>query len=202
MKSPQQAGRVARFWKPYGVLSQFTDPEGRPTLADYIDMPGIYAAGRLDFDSEGLLILSDSGSLIARLTSPTFRHPKIYLVQVERLPDAEALSQLRRGVLLRDGWTLPAQVSLLAEPPALPDRDPPIRFRKAVPTAWLRLTIREGRNRQVRRMTAAVGHPALRLVRERVGPVGLDGLAPGGWELLSPQEVKALWRALLDRESA
>jgi 23S rRNA pseudouridine2457 synthase len=199
---PQQAGQVVRFWKPYGVLSQFTDPEGRPTLADYISLPGIYAAGRLDFDSEGLLILSDSGPLNARLTDPRFRHPKTYLVQVERVPDAAALSQLRRGVALRDGLTLPAEVVLLSEPPTLPDRDPPIRFRKTVPTAWLRLTIREGRNRQVRRMTAAAGHPALRLVRERIGPVSLDGLVPGAWELLSAGQVRALWKALLDRESA
>lgn len=202
MSAPELPARIVRFWKPFGVLSQFTDPKGRPTLADYITMPGIYAAGRLDFDSEGLLILSDSGPLIARLTNPKFRHPKTYLVQVERIPDTDALAQLRRGVRLRDGLTLPAIVDLLPGLPVLPERDPPIRFRKTVPTAWLRLTIREGRNRQVRRMTAAVGHPALRLVRERIGPLTLDRLRPGAWELLPPHQVKALWQALLDRESA
>lgn len=198
---PQQAAQVVRFWKPYGVLSQFTDPEDRPTLADHISMPGIYAAGRLDFDSEGLLILSDSGPLIARLTDPRFRHPKTYLVQVERVPDAAALSQLRRGVALRDGLTLPAEVVLLSEPPTLPDRDPPIRFRKTVPTAWLRLTVREGRNRQVRRMTAAVGHPTLRLVRWAIGSITLAGLQPGQWEALDDATVAALRRSLFQRRA-
>src|SRR5260370_41047142 len=157
--------RVIRFWKPYGVLTQFTDRQGRPTLADYVDLKGIYAAGRLDYDSEGLLLLTDSGTLNARLTDPKFAHPRTYLAQVERIPDEQALAQLRAGVDLSDGRTRAASAESLAAPPDLPARPVPIRFRKNVPTAWLRLTIPEGRNRQVRRMTAAVGHPTLRLVR-------------------------------------
>jgi len=186
------SGRVLRFWKPYGVLTQFTDPEGRPTLANYIAEPGVYAAGRLDFDSEGLLILTDSGAINARLTQPRFEHPKTYLVQVERIPDEVALEHLRRGVELRDGKTRPAQVELLAAPPDLPERPVPVRFRKNVPTAWLRLTITEGRKWQVRRMTAAVGYPTLRLVRAAIGPITLDGLTPGQWLWLSDAERKVL----------
>ena len=154
-------GRYLVFFKPYDVLTQFTDAAGRATLKDFVAVPGVYPVGRLDRDSEGLLLLTDDGRLAHRLTDPRFEHPKTYLVQVERLPDAEALEVLRRGVELSDGRTRPAEVELLAEPPALPDRPVPIRFRKNVPTAWLRLVLREGRNRQVRRMTAAVGHPDL-----------------------------------------
>src|SRR5437667_9886851 len=150
--------RLIRFWKPYGVLTKFTDAEGRPTLADYVDLPGVYAAGRLDRDSEGLLLLTDSGPLAARLMNPAFAHPRTYLVQVERIPDQEALQRLRDGINLKDGRTRPAKVELLPEPPELPERPVPIRFRKNVPTAWLRLILTEGRHRQVRRMTAAVGH--------------------------------------------
>jgi 23S rRNA pseudouridine2457 synthase len=195
----QNAVRVIRFWKPYEVLTKFTDAEGRATLADYIDVPGIYAAGRLDYDSEGLLILTDSGSLNARLTHPRYAHPRTYLVQVERIPDAVALQALRDGVVIKGGRTLPAEVELLAEPPDLPPRPTPIRFRKNVPDCWLRLTLTEGRNRQVRRMTAAVGHPTLRLVRWAVGPVTLAGLAPGEWQALTRHEQDALWRSAFER---
>jgi pseudouridine synthase len=192
--------RVIRFWKPYDVLTKFTDAEGRATLADYIDVPGVYAAGRLDRDSEGLLLLTDSGSLNAQLTDPAFAHPRTYLVQVERIPDEAALQRLRTGVDLKDGHTRPAQVELLAAPPDLPERPVPIRFRKNVPTAWLRLTITEGRNRQVRRMTAAVGHPTLRLVRSAIGPITLAGLQPGEWRDLTPSEVAALQKSVSRRQ--
>jgi 23S rRNA pseudouridine2457 synthase len=192
--------KVLRFWKPYGVLTQFTDPQGRPTLADYISMPNVYAAGRLDFDSEGLLLLTDSARLKTRLTDPKFEHPRTYLVQVERIPDETALEKLRGGVDLNDGRTRPAKVELLAEAPALPERPVPIRYRKNVPDCWLKLTIIEGRNRQVRRMTAAVGHPTLRLVRWAIGPVTLDGLTPGEWKALSAAEEKALWASATGRQ--
>ncbi len=188
-----------RFWKPYGVLTQFTDKDGRPTLADYIDLPDVYAAGRLDMDSEGLLILTDSGWLQARLTDPRFAHPRTYWAQVERVPDDSALRQLREGVMLKDGITRPASARLI-HPPDVPDRDPPIRYRASVPTAWLELTLTEGRNRQVRRMTAAVGHPTLRLVRFAVGRgasmITLHGLQPGGWERLSDKQIAAIQSAL------
>ena len=184
--------RVIRLWKPYQVLTKFTDAEGRPTLADYVDVPGIYAAGRLDLDSEGLLLLTDSGALSTRLTDPTFAHPRTYLVQVERVPDEAALEGLRQGVTIKGQRTRPAQAELLAEPPDLPPRSVPIRVRKSVPDCWLKLTITEGRNRQVRRMTAAVGHPALRLVRWAIGPITLEGLAPGEWQDLTPAELQAL----------
>ena len=170
------------FNKPYGVLSQFTDRQGgRPTLADFISLPGVRPAGRLDYDSEGLLLLTDDGRVHARIADPRHKMPKTYWVQVEGLPDAPALAALREGVVLRDGPTLPAQARLMAEPVGLWPRDPPIRYRAAIPTAWLELTIREGRNRQVRRMTAAVGHPTLRLIRGAIGSWSLDGLAPGQW---------------------
>jgi 23S rRNA pseudouridine2457 synthase len=174
------------FNKPYGVLSQFT-PEGRwRGLKDFLDMPGIYAAGRLDADSEGLLLLTDDGALQARIASPRFKMEKTYWVQVERVPDASALSRLSAGVELNDGMTLPAKARLLPEAPALWERDPPIRSRQAIPTCWLELVIREGRNRQVRRMTAAVGHPALRLVRAAIGPYRLEDLQPGQWREAPP----------------
>ncbi|NCT66540.1 MAG: pseudouridine synthase [Rhodanobacteraceae bacterium] len=170
------------FNKPFGVLCQFTDRSDPPrrTLAEFIHQPDVYAAGRLDYDSEGLLLLTDDGALAHRLTDPRHKQAKTYLVQVEGTPDAAALEALRRGVVLNDGPTLPAEVEALAAAPDwLWPRDPPVRFRKSVPDAWLRLTLREGRNRQVRRMTAAVGLPTLRLVRERIGPYALDDLAPG-----------------------
>lgn len=168
-----------RFWKPYGVLCQFTDPEGRPTLADYVKVPGVYAAGRLDFDSEGLLILTSDGALNARLTSPKFAHEKTYWVQVEGIPSADQLEQLRTGVELKDGRTRPAKARLLQEPPNIPPRPVPVRFRANIPTNWIELKITEGRNRQVRRMTAAVGLPTLRLVRWAIGPIDLSNLEPG-----------------------
>ncbi|OZB62051.1 MAG: 23S rRNA pseudouridylate synthase [Lysobacterales bacterium 14-68-21] len=170
--------------KPYGVLCQFTDGDGRPTLADYVAQKGVYAAGRLDQDSEGLLLLTDEGALAHRLTDPKHKQPKTYLVQVDGAITDEAIGVLRRGVVLKDGPTLPAGAEHATEPDWLWPRDPPVRFRKAIPTSWLRLTLREGRNRQVRRMTAAVGFPTLRLIRERIGPYDLDGLAPGAWRRL------------------
>lgn len=190
--------RSLKLFKPYDVLCQFTDAEGRPTLRDFVDVPGVYAAGRLDRDSEGLLLLTDDGSLAHRMTDPRFDHPKTYLVQVEKIPGDDALDALRRGVVLNDGPAKPAEVERLDDEPALPERPVPIRFRKNVPTAWLRLTIREGRNRQVRRMTAAVGFPTLRLVRVAIGPITLDGLQPGEWRELSPEELAAV-QALSER---
>ncbi|AKJ96170.1 pseudouridine synthase [Thioalkalivibrio versutus] len=175
--------RVVLFHKPWGVLPQFTDPEGRPTLADYIAIPGVYPAGRLDRDSEGLLVLTDDGRLNARLTQPKHKTSKTYWVQVEGEPDDAALHALREGVELKDGLTRPAQVERM-DPPDIPERDPPVRFRRHIPTRWLALTLREGRNRQVRRMTAAVGHPTLRLVRYRVASWTLDGLARGEFRTL------------------
>lgn len=166
--------------KPYRMLSQFTDDQGRATLADVIDVPGVYAAGRLDYDSEGLLLLTDDGALINRISDPRHKQPKTYWVQVEGEPDAVALDALRHGVTLRDGPTRPAKVRRLQTPTVAP-RHPPIRERANVPTGWLELTITEGRNRQVRRMTAEVGYPTLRLIRMAIGPWQLDGLAPGEW---------------------
>ncbi|QYX58368.1 pseudouridine synthase [Roseovarius sp. SCSIO 43702] len=169
------------FNKPMGVLTQFTDEgTGHPTLARYVDIPGVYPAGRLDRDSEGLVILTDDGRLQARISDPKHKQPKTYLVQVEGIPSDEALAALRAGVPLKDGPTRPAKVARIA-PPDLWPRTPPVRVRKTVPDTWLRLTITEGRNRQVRRMTAHVGHPTLRLVRWSVGDWTLDGLAPGTW---------------------
>ena len=173
--------RLIRFNKPYGVLSQFT-PEGKwQGLKDYIDLPGVYVAGRLDADSEGLLLLTNDGKQQARIADPRFKMEKTYWVQVEGVPNEAALAALRSGVVLNDGPTLPAQAQCMAEAPALWERHPPIRVRQSIPTAWLELTIREGRNRQVRRMTAAVGYPTLRLIRAAIGPYTLDGLAPGTW---------------------
>ncbi|GAB3387731.1 pseudouridine synthase [Lysobacter fragariae] len=174
------------FNKPYGVLCQFTDRSvpPRPTLAGFALPPNVYAAGRLDHDSEGLLLLTDDGALAHRLTDPRHKQSKTYWVQVEGDPDATQLARLRDGVDLNDGRTLPARARRI-DTPALWPRDPPVRFRKTVPDAWLELTIGEGRNRQVRRMTAAVGLPTLRLVRVAIGPHALDGLAPGQWRDLS-----------------
>ena len=178
--------------KPYGVLCAFTDPEGRPTLADLIDVPGVYAAGRLDLDSEGLLLLTSDGWLIHRLGHPRYQHAKTYLVQVERMPGADALDELRRGLMVQGRRTAPAQVALLPDEPQLPPRSVPIRYRKNVPTAWVRLVLTEGRKRQVRHMTAAVGHPTLRLVRVGIGPLELGDLEPGEWRALAPGELDAL----------
>ncbi|MFU7527783.1 pseudouridine synthase [Qipengyuania sp. ASV99] len=175
---------LIRFNKPYGVLSQFTDKgseTARATLSDFIAMPNVYPAGRLDRDSEGLLLLTDDGALQARIADPRFKLPKTYLVQVEGVPDSGALNALRRGVTLNDGPTRPAKAEAIA-PPELWPRDPPVRYRKTVADSWLRLTITEGRNRQVRRMTAAVGHPTLRLVRWSVGEWTIAGLGQGQWD--------------------
>lgn len=185
--------RTLAFNKPYGVLSCFTDPAGRSTLADYIPFPEVYAAGRLDFDSEGLLLLTSDGALAHRITDPRHHLPKVYLVQVEREPDETTLDRLRRGILLGAQRTRPAMVERLAGPPALPPRPIPIRFRKSVPTAWLRITVREGYNRQIRRMTAAAGHPTLRLIRMAIGPITLGELAPGKWRKLSAAEIKNIF---------
>lgn len=171
------------FNKPYGVLCQFTPEPGgppRPTLADFIERPDVYPAGRLDMDSEGLLLLTDDGRLQARISDPRYKLAKTYLAQVEGEAAEEQLAMLRNGVRLKDGLTLPAEAEAI-NPPALWPRDPPVRFRKTVPDCWLSLTIREGKNRQVRRMTAAVGLPTLRLVRWAVGEWTLEGLAPGEW---------------------
>ena len=173
---------LIRFNKPYGVLSQFT-PEGRwRGLKDHIDLPGVYVAGRLDADSEGLLLLTDDGVLQARIADPRFKMEKTYWVQVEGVVDDKALSALSKGVTLNDGPTRPARARAMPEPQNLWPRDPPIRERQNIPTSWLELVIREGRNRQVRRMTAAVGLPTLRLIRAGIGPYHLEGLAPGTWQ--------------------
>lgn len=177
---PRARPRTLLFNKPYRVLCQFTDAAGRATLADFVRVPGVYAAGRLDYDSEGLLVLTDDGALQARLADPRHELPKTYWVQVEGEPDEAALAQLRRGVRLGDGVTRPAEAERIA-PPALWERTPPIRVRKEIPTHWLALTLREGRNRQVRRMSAAVGLPTLRLVRVRIGDYRLGELRPGEW---------------------
>ena len=178
--------RLIRFNKPYGVLSQFTAEGPWQGLKDYIDLPGVYVAGRLDADSEGLLLLTSDGQLQARIANPRFKMEKTYWAQVEGIPQEAALAALRSGVPLKDGPTLPARARLLDPAPAVWDRTPPIRERKAIPTAWIELVIREGRNRQVRRMTAAVGHPTLRLIRAAIGPYTLEGLAPGAWEEAAP----------------
>ena len=167
------------FNKPYQVLSQFSDKEGRETLADYLDAPGFRAAGRLDYDSEGLLLLTDDGALQHRIANPGQKTWKTYWVQVEGEPTEEALQALRDGLELKDGPTLPARAQLISQPAELWPRDPPVRYRASIPTSWLELSIREGRNRQVRRMTAAAGYPTLRLVRARVGDWNLEGLKPG-----------------------
>jgi 23S rRNA pseudouridine2457 synthase len=171
---------LVAFNKPFGVLSQFTPEDGHRSLAEFGLPKGVYPCGRLDHDSEGLLLLSDDGALAHRLTDPKHKLEKVYWAQVERVPGEEALARLRKGVVLKDGLTRPAKARLIEEP-ALPPRDPPVRYRKNVPTAWLELAISEGKNRQVRRMTAAVGFPTLRLVRNRIGEYSLAGLQPGEW---------------------
>lgn len=190
--------RYILFNKPYGVLSQFTDSSGeeRRTLKHYISVAGVYPVGRLDWDSEGLMLLTDNGQLQHRLSHPRYAHSRTYWVQVERVPDAEAIAQLQAGVIIDNQPTRPAKVRLLDEEPQLPPRDRPIRFRKNVPTAWLEMTLSEGRNRQVRRMTAKVGFPTLRLVRVRLAHLSLDGLQLGQWRDLTADEAKLLFKYL------
>jgi len=170
------------FNKPFNVLCQFTGSAGKRTLADFVTVKNVYPAGRLDYDSEGLLLLTDDGALQKRIADPHHRTKKTYLAQVERIPDAAALALLRRGVKLKDGITAPAGARRVEEPGWLWPREPPIRYRRNIATAWLEITLTEGRNRQVRRMTAAAGHPTLRLVRVSIGEWSLDGLQPGKWE--------------------
>lgn len=181
------------FNKPYGVICQFSpDGSGKPTLGDYICQPGIYPAGRLDHDSEGLVVLTDDGKMQARITSPSAKMPKTYLVQVEGIPSDAALDLLRHGIELKDGRTRPAGVARAAEPAGLWPRNPPIRERRSVPDSWIEITLTEGRNRQVRRMTAAAGYPTLRLIRTRIGDWDLSGIGPGDWRYgdAPPRPVK------------
>jgi len=194
--------RLLLFNKPYRVLTKFTDKEGRPTLADFIDLPGIYPAGRLDYDSEGLLLLTNVGWLQSQISHPRHKLSKTYWVQVEGIPTDDALQQLAQGVPLTDGITLPAKAERMAAPSVWP-RVPPIRKRKSVPDSWLQLTITEGRNRQVRRMTTAVGYPTLRLIRWQIGPWTLDKLQPGAWQLVPcPRSPHALLQLLHDQEKS
>lgn len=181
--------------KPFRVLSQFRDPDGRPTLANYVNVPGVYPAGRLDRDSEGLILLTDDGPLQARIAEPRHKLPKRYWVQVEGEPDAGRLARLERGVHLKDGSARALAARSVDEPVGLWPRDPPIRERRNIPTHWLELVIDEGRNRQVRRMTAAVGLPTLRLVRHRIGPWALDGLGPGESRALGNDEAREALKA-------
>lgn len=181
--------------KPYGVLTQFTARDDKLTLAEFINAPGFYPAGRLDYDSEGLVLLTNSGPLQARLTQPRSKVAKTYWAQVDGTVGETALEALRNGVHLNDGPTLPAQAQVIAEPAWLWPRNPPIRYRKAIPTTWIALTLREGRNRQVRRMTAAVGHPTLRLIRWSAGPWSLEGLAPGESRQVPQEEVMRFLRS-------
>ena len=194
------------FYKPYNVLCQFTDSENplqpRRTLKDFIPIAGVYAAGRLDYDSEGLLFLTNHGRLQHLLCDPQFAHPRTYWVQVEQIPDENALNRLRKGITIQNYQTRPAQVDLLPDDPPLPPRFPPIRYRQSIPTSWLEMTLTEGKNRQVRRMTAAVGFPTLRLVRVGLGlkqgknrlSLSLEGLQPGQWRELTDRERQGLER--------
>jgi 23S rRNA pseudouridine2457 synthase len=194
--------RYIIFYKPYGVLSQFTkDTPTRRTIKDYIQVPDVYPVGRLDWDSEGLLLLTNHGQLQHRLSHPQFKHERTYWVQVERIPDASAIVKLQAGVEIQDYRTQRAKVRLLLPEPPLPERDPPIRFRKNVPTAWLELTLTEGKNRQVRRMTAAVGFPTLRLIRISIAHLQLDDLQPGQWRDLNQSERKLLHNVAFSKQS-
>jgi 23S rRNA pseudouridine2457 synthase len=192
---PPRSSHSLLFYKPYAVLTQFSREAGHQSLADFGPFPlDVYPAGRLDADSEGLLVLTNDNRLKQLLTEPRFNHPRTYVVQVERIPDEQALQQLRDGVIIEGLNTKPAEVRLLGDEPQLPPRPVPIRFRKNVPTAWIELTLREGRNRQIRKMTAKVGFPTLRLVRTRIGSLTLKGLRPGEWRELKPEEVGEILR--------
>jgi 23S rRNA pseudouridine2457 synthase len=187
--------RLVLLNKPFGVLPQFTSPDGRPCLRDFVAVQGIYPAGRLDFDSEGLMLLTDFGPWQARISQPRSPWPKQYRVQVEGTPDEAALEPLRRGLVLKDGPTLPAPARLIDEPAGLWPRTPPIRVRRAIPTAWIEIELSEGRNRQVRRMTAAIGYPTLRLIRWSVGPWSVEGLDPGAWREVPADEAERVLAA-------
>lgn len=214
MTNPSEPKRYILFYKPYNVLTQFsdrtpsslenhtdaTDQAIRLTLKDFIPVANVYPAGRLDQDSEGLLLLTNDGWLQHRLTDPQFGHPRTYWVQVERIPDEAALQALRQGVTIKDYRTRPTHAQTIDEP-NLPPRDPPIRYRKSVPTAWLEITLTEGRNRQVRRMTAAVGYPTLRLIRVAIAHLTLDGLQPGEWRDLTPAEIQDLHHVMKSQVS-
>jgi 23S rRNA pseudouridine2457 synthase len=177
-------------------LSSFTDPEGHATLSDYVNVPGVYAAGRLDYDSEGLLILTSDGRLAHRITHPKYKLQKIYLVQVENIPSEAALNQLRQGVVVKGECTRPAEVELLPTEPEIFPRSEAIRYRPTISTTWLKIHLREGRKRQIRRMTATVGHPTLRLIRIAIGPIALGQLTPGQWRDLTQAELRVLWHSL------
>lgn len=194
--------RYILFYKPYGVLSQFTDSSGdqRRTLKHYISIPNIYPVGRLDWDSEGLMLLTDRGQLQHRLSHPRYEHPRTYWVQVERIPDDDAIAQLQQGVTIENYQTRPALIKLLDQP-QLPPREPPIRFRKNVPTAWLEITLTEGKNRQVRRMTAKVGFPTLRLVRVAIAHLSLGQLQLGQWRDLTPDELNLLLKLTMVKQT-
>lgn len=182
--------RYIIFYKPFAVLSQFSPEPGKRTLKDFLSLPkDIYPVGRLDYDSEGLLLLTNDNAIKNSLTDPKFEHPKTYLAQVERLPDAAALKKLRQGVVVEKIKTKPAEAEILQEDPVLPPRSVPIRFRKNVPTAWIKIVLREGRNRQVRKMTAAVGHPTLRLVRVAIGTIEIGDMQPGQWKEISLEQI-------------
>ncbi len=184
------------FWKPYGVVCQFSPDGEKPTLANFRLPKGVYAAGRLDHDSEGLVLLTDDGGIQHRLTHPKFKHEKTYWVQVERVPSPVKIGKLASGVLIKGGRTRPCKVRLLSNEPELPPREPPIRSRKTVPTAWLEICLTEGKNRQVRRMTAHISHPTLRLVRARIGELTLKGLLPGHWRDLKTAEYRRILKLL------
>lgn len=181
------------FYKPYAVLSQFSPVAGKQTLKDYLSLPkDVYPVGRLDYDSEGLLLLTNDNAIKRLLTDPNSDFPKTYLAQVERIPNQVALEKIRTGVILEGKKTKPAEIELLTEEPSIPARSIPIRFRKTVPTSWIKIVLREGRNRQVRKMTAAVGHPTLRLIRIKIGTIGIDDLKPREWKELSLQQIQSL----------
>ena len=201
MRDRQYIPKYILFYKPYGVLCQFTDDSAspRPTLKEYIDIPEVYSVGRLDFDSEGLLLLTNDGQLKHHLIDPQFAHKRTYWVQVERIPTETALQQLRDGVVIQGYRTKPAIANLLESEPDLPPRNPPIRFRANIPTAWIELTLTEGKNRQVRKMTAAVGFPTLRLVRVAIAHLRLDDLAVGQWRNLTEPELQELRLKVLPR---